>query len=170
MFFGISYANLIKELFTFVLEFCKSLKQYSIHFIGISFENNILELSIILTTVIVFFIWINLVPKYLRLIHKKWSGKKVENLLPLALPSFVVILELVTYIARYVLIDIDIDEAGKDLLQGQPRLWFKININSISLCIMMLYGTVIAYDFNISKKYALKYNSLFKKASFKNKS
>jgi hypothetical protein len=166
--FGISYANIMKELFTLVLEFCKLLNQHSIHYIGISFEDKTLELSIILTTVSVFFIWIILVQEYLVLIHKKWRSKKVRDLLPLALPCFMSILLLVSYIAQYVLIDLD--GAGKELSQNQLRLWLKINVSSIGLCIIMLYGTVMAYDFNISKKYELKYSSLFRKASFKNES
>jgi hypothetical protein len=87
------------------------------------------------------------------------------------LPSFANTLYLVIYIVQYVenenLIAKGADSQNK-LLEMQQLFWLKINFLSIGFFIILLYGIAVAYDFELSKKYQLKYGSLFKKALFKN--
>jgi len=41
-------------------------------------------------------------------------------------------------------------------------------LSLIGFCIILMCILAVAYDFELSKKYQLKYGSLFKKALFKN--
>ncbi len=127
--------------------------------------------SIISTTIILPCIWLVSTKKCLELTHKKWRSLSARTLVFIALPSFIVINSLVIHIAQYVenenLIAKGADSQNK-LLEMQQLFWLKINFLSIGFFIILLYGIAVAYDFELSKKYQLKYGSLFKKALFKN--
>jgi len=128
-------------------------------------------IPVISTTVISLWIWLVSAKKYLELTHKKWCNLSISSLLLAMLPSFANTLYLVIYIVQYVenenLIAKGAVSADK-LLKTQPFFWLKINCISIGFFIILLYGIAIIYDFELSKKYQLKYGSLFKKALFKN--
>lgn len=127
--------------------------------------------SIISITIILPFIWLVSTKKCLELTHKKWRSLSARTLVFIALPSFIVINSLVIHIAQYVenenLIAKGADSQNK-LLEMQPFFWLKINCLSIGFCIILMCILAVAYDFELSKKYQLKYGSLFKKALFKN--
>jgi hypothetical protein len=127
--------------------------------------------SIISTTIILPCIWLVSTKKCLELTHKKWRSLSARTLVFIALPSFIVINSLVIHIAQYVenenLIAKGADSQNK-LLEMQQLFWLKINFLSIGFCIILMCGIAVAYDFELSKKYQLKYGSLFKKALFKN--
>ncbi len=128
-------------------------------------------IPVISTTVISLWIWLVSAKKYLELSHKKWCNLSISSLLLALLPSFISIPYLVVCIAQYVenenLIAKGAVSADK-LLKTQPFFWLKIHCLSIGFFIIMLYGIAIIYDSELSKKYQLKYGSLFKKALFKN--
>lgn len=128
-------------------------------------------IPVISTTVISLWIWLVSAKKYLELTHKKWCNLSISSLLLALLPSFINIPYLVVCIAQYVenenLIAKGAVSADK-LLKTQPFFWLKIHCLSIGFFIIMLYGIAIIYDSELSKKYQLKYGSLFKKALFKN--
>jgi len=128
-------------------------------------------IPVISTTVISLWIWLVSAKKYLELTHKKWCNLSISSILLAMLPSFANTLYLVIYIVQYVenenLIAKGADSQNK-LLEMQQLFWLKINFLSIGFFIILLYGIAVAYDFELSKKYQLKYGSLFKKALFKN--